>query len=120
MLLLAWVLPSFIQGVSGFGTPIAVAAPLLVALGIGKARAVALPADRLPLGGRLRLDGLLVLHGRPHRPPRRPRRAPRYAAAAAVVLGVNCVLSGVLVALMDGGWHGLREGWRLLVDRPAR
>ena len=43
VLLLAWILPSFIQGVSGFGTPIAVAAPLLFALGVGAARSVALP-----------------------------------------------------------------------------
>ena len=38
----------------------------------------------------------------------------QYAAAASLALGVNCVLAGVLVALMDGGWHGLREGWRLI------
>ena len=29
VLLLAWVLLAFLQGVSGFGTPIAVCAPLL-------------------------------------------------------------------------------------------
>ncbi|MDQ1664768.1 MAG: lactate permease, partial [Actinomycetota bacterium] len=43
VLLLAWVLPSFLQGVSGFGTPVAVCAPLLLAIGVDATRAVALP-----------------------------------------------------------------------------
>ncbi|WP_406829446.1 L-lactate permease [Pedococcus sp. KACC 23699] len=113
VLLLAWVLPSFIQGVSGFGTPIAVAAPLLVALGIGKARAVALPligyhwAVGFGSMGSSFYMGALTAH------LDTPGRA-AYAASAAVLLGVNCVLSGVLVALMDGGLAGLRDGWRLL------
>lgn len=113
VLLLAWVLPSFIQGVSGFGTPIAVAAPLLVALGIGKARAVALPlvgyhwAVGFGSMGSSFYMGALTAH------LDSPGRA-AYAASAAVLLGVNCVLSGVLVALMDGGLAGLRNGWRLL------
>lgn len=113
VLLLAWVLPSFIQGVSGFGTPIAVAAPLLVALGIGKARAVALPligyhwAVGFGSMGSSFYMGALTAH------LDTAERA-GYAAAAAVVLGINCVLSGVLVALMDGGWTGLRHGWRML------
>lgn len=113
VLLLAWVLPSFIQGVSGFGTPIAVAAPLLVALGIGKARAVALPligyhwAVGFGSMGSSFYMGALTAH------LDSPGRA-AYAASAAVLLGVNCLLSGVLVALMDGGLAGLRDGWRLL------
>jgi lactate permease len=113
VLLLAWVLPSFIQGVSGFGTPIAVAAPLLVALGIGKARAVALPligyhwAVGFGSMGSSFYMGALTAH------LDTAERA-GYAAAAAVVLGINCVLSGMLVALMEGGWTGLRHGWRML------
>ncbi|PWG74231.1 lactate permease, partial [Enterococcus hirae] len=43
VLLVAWVFPSFIQGVAGFGTPIAVAAPLLLAMGLRPVLAVALP-----------------------------------------------------------------------------
>jgi lactate permease len=113
VLLLAWVLPSFIQGVSGFGTPIAVAAPLLVALGIGKARAVALPligyhwAVGFGSMGSSFYMGALTAH-------LDTAETAGYAAAAAVVLGVNCVLSGMLVAVMDGGWTGLRQGWRML------
>ena len=113
ILLLAWVLPSFIQGVSGFGTPIAVAAPLLVALGVGKARSVALPligyhwAVGFGSMGSSFYMGALTAH-------LSPTETAEYAAAASVLLGLNCVLAGVLVALMYDGWYGLREGWRMI------
>ncbi|WP_374971200.1 L-lactate permease [Terrabacter sp. BE26] len=114
VLLLAWVLPSFIQGVSGFGTPIAVAAPLLVALGIGKARAVALPligyhwAVGFGSMGSSFYMGALTAH-------LHLLEQGEYAAASAVALGINSVLAGALVALMDGGWRGLVEGRRMLL-----
>jgi lactate permease len=41
LLLLAWVLPSFLQGVAGFGLPIVVAAPMLVRTGVPPVAAVA-------------------------------------------------------------------------------
>lgn len=40
---LGWVFPSFLQGIDGFGTPIAVVAPLLVAFGMRPIYAVAIP-----------------------------------------------------------------------------
>ncbi len=114
VLLLAWVLPSFIQGVSGFGTPIAVAAPLLVALGVGTVRAVALPlvgyhwAVGFGSMGSSFYIGALTAH-------LDGAETAEYAAAAALALGVNCLLSGVLVALMSGGRAALREAWPMLV-----
>ena len=113
ILLLAWVLPAFIQGVSGFGTPIAVAAPLLVALGVGKARAVALPligyhwAVGFGSMGSSFYMGALTAH-------LSPAGTAEYAQAASIALGVNCILAGILVALMYDGWSGLREGWRMI------
>jgi lactate permease len=113
VLLLAWILPSFIQGVSGFGTPIAVAAPLLFALGVGAARSVALPLIGYhwavgfgSMGSSFYMGALTAHLG--------AAGTAEYAASASLMLGVNCVLAGVLVALMDGGWHGLCEGWRLI------
>lgn len=41
-LLIAWFFGLFMEGAAGFGTPVALAAPLLVALGFGPLRAVAL------------------------------------------------------------------------------
>ena len=113
VLLLAWILPSFIQGVSGFGTPIAVAAPLLFALGVGAARSVALPLIGYhwavgfgSMGSSFYMGALTAHLG--------PVGTAEYAGSASLALGVNCVLSGVLVALMDGGLRGLRAGWRLI------
>ncbi|MGH7645094.1 MAG: L-lactate permease, partial [Gemmatimonadales bacterium] len=41
LLLLGWVFPSFLQGTAGFGTPVVVAAPMLVRAGVPPAVAVA-------------------------------------------------------------------------------
>ena len=114
VLLLAWVLPSFLQGVSGFGTPIAICAPLLVAIGVDATRAVALPLVGYhwavgfgSTGSSFYMGSLTArLSG---------EETQEFAGSLAVVLGVNLLLAGVLVALMAGGWRGLREGWRLLV-----
>lgn len=43
VLAFAWVFPSFLQGIAGFGTPIAVCAPLLLAIGVKPVYSVALP-----------------------------------------------------------------------------
>ena len=40
---LGWVFSSFLQGIAGFGTPIAVVAPLLVAFGVRPVYAVVIP-----------------------------------------------------------------------------
>ena len=114
VLLLAWVLPSFIQGVSGFGTPIAVAAPLLVALGVGVARAVALPLVGYhwavgfgSMGSSFYMGSLTARLD--------ASQTAEYATAAAVALGVNCLLAAVLVALMSGGVRALRESWLMII-----
>lgn len=114
VLLLAWVLPSFIQGVSGFGTPIAVAAPLLVALGVGVVRAVALPLVGYQwavgfgsMGSSFYMGSLTARLD--------AAQTAEYALAASVALGINCLLAGVLVALMSGGLRALRESWLMIV-----
>src|SRR5690606_23382627 len=43
ILAFGWVFPSFLQSITGFGAPIAVAAPLLLALGVKPVWAVAIP-----------------------------------------------------------------------------
>lgn len=43
ILAFGWVFPSFLQGITGFGAPIAVAAPLLLAIGVKPLWAVAIP-----------------------------------------------------------------------------
>jgi lactate permease len=43
VLAFGWVLASFLQGIAGFGTPIAVVAPLLLAIGVKPVYAVVIP-----------------------------------------------------------------------------
>jgi lactate permease len=43
VLAFGWVFASFLQGITGFGAPIAIVAPLLIALGVRPVYAVALP-----------------------------------------------------------------------------
>jgi lactate permease len=114
VLLLAWVLPSFLQGVSGFGTPIAVCAPLLLAIGVDATRAVALPligyhwAVGFGSMGSSFYMGALTAH-------LSAEQTHEFAASTSVLLGVNVLVSGLLVAVMYGGWRGVRDGWRVLV-----
>ena len=108
VLLLAWVLPSFLQGVSGFGTPIAVCAPLLLAIGVDATRSVALPligyhwAVGFGSMGSSFYMGALTAH--------LFARLRAATPARAVLLGVNVLVSGALVALMHSGWRGRRPG----------
>lgn len=114
ILIVAWIFPSFVQGVAGFGTPIAVAAPLLASMGVSPVLAVALPligyhwavtfgsmGSSFYMGAlTARLDGGEFDH---------------YANDAAFLLGVNLVVSGLLVCLMFGGRQALREGARMVL-----
>src|SRR5210317_1082300 len=44
LLIFGWIFSSFLQGVAGYGVPIAVVAPLLVGMGFNPVTAVAVPA----------------------------------------------------------------------------
>lgn len=114
ILIVAWILPSFVQGIAGFGTPIALTAPLLLAMGVDPVRSLALPLVGYhwsvtfgSMGSSFfvaRLTGNLS-----------DSQAQEFALAAALMLGVNAVLSGVLVVLMFGGVDALREAWRIVI-----
>lgn len=114
VLVAAWIFPSFVQGVAGFGTPIVVSAPLLVSMGLSKVKAVALPLIGYnwavgfgSVGSSFYMGALTArLTG---------AETHEYALTASLLLGTNAVLSGVLVAFMYAGRRGLREGWRLIL-----
>jgi lactate permease len=115
LLVLAWLLPSFVQGVAGFGTPIAVAAPLLLASGWSRARAVAYPLIGYSwsvtfgsMGSSFYMAALTA-----HLPA---AATAAFAGHASLMLGVNGVLGGALVLLLDGGLRGLRDGLLLLLS----
>lgn len=114
LLVVAWLFPSFVQGVAGFGTPIAVAAPLLVAMGWSATRAVALALIGYQwsvtfgsMGSSFYVASLTAGfdHG----------GQVELALRSGAFLGANCLVAGALVLLMDGGWQRLREGWGMLL-----
>ncbi|CAN5915589.1 L-lactate permease [soil metagenome] len=114
LLIVAWILPSFIQGVAGFGTPIAVTAPLLMAMGWSPVRAVAYPLIGYhwsvtfgSMGSSFYMASLTASLGGDAQAD--------LALRAAVLLAVNCLVGGGLVLLLDGGIAALREGMRTLL-----
>ena len=110
LLALAWVLPSFIQGVAGFGTPIAVAAPLLVGLGYSVRRALIYTLVGYhwsvtfgSMGSSFYMASLTAgLTGGPQE---------LLALRASGLLALNCLIAGALVLLLDGGVAALRRSW---------
>lgn len=114
ILLVAWVFPSFVQGVAGFGTPIAVAAPLLVSMGVPKVRAVVLPLVGYhwsvtfgSMGSSFYMGSLTARLNQ--------NATSMYAAESAFLLGVNLIAAGVLVALLYGGRRALRHAVPMLL-----
>ncbi|NEE03011.1 L-lactate permease [Phytoactinopolyspora halotolerans] len=118
LLLLAWIFPSFVQGVAGFGTPIAVCAPLLLMLGYDKVRAVVLPLVGYhwsvtfgSMGSSFYMASLTAGFS--------GSSQDTLALEAGVMLAVNAIVAGLLVLLIDGGLRQLRRGWLLLVTAGA-
>lgn len=105
LLLLAWVFASFLQGVTGFGVPVAVVAPLLVGLGfppiasvvaasVGHGWAVtfgSLASSFYAMIAVTRFDGDAL------------------APWSALLLGLACFPSGLLAAHVFGGWRAARH-----------
>lgn len=114
LLLLAWVLPSFIQGVAGFGTPIAVSAPLLLAAGWSPVRSVLYPLIGYhwsvtfgSMGSSFYMAALTAELGMAEQTS--------FALLASTLLALHCLVAGALVLWLDGGIAAVREGLRLLL-----
>lgn len=105
VLLLGWVFTSFLQGVGGFGVPVAIVAPLLVGLGLSPLVAIVVPsighAWAVTFGSLgssfITMVGATGLTGE------------ELAPSAALLLGACAIICGVLVAQVYGGWRG---AWR--------
>jgi len=107
LLVLCWVFSSLLQGVTGFGVPVAVVAPLLVGLGFSPATSVV--ATSIGHGWAVTFGSLasaffamVAVTG---------RDGADLAPATAALLGVVCLLCGIVPAWLHGRWAGLRHGW---------
>ncbi|MBN1681022.1 MAG: L-lactate permease [Anaerolineae bacterium] len=105
VLLLGWIFASFLQGMGGFGVPVAITAPLLIGLGVPQVRAVVIPS----LGhgwavtfGSLAASFVMLMNttGIP---------GEKLAAAPAIMLGVLSIVSGLIIAHVFAGWRGVRR-----------
>lgn len=105
-LLLGWAFGAFLQGVSGFGVPVAVLGPLLVGLGFPPVAAVVIASvghSWAVTFGSLGSSfyALMAATGRP---------GEELAAPCAAMLGVTCLLCGAGVLWAAGGPRALRKG----------
>ena len=106
-LIIGWVFASFLQGVGGFGVPVAVIAPILVGLGFSPLAAVIIPSIGHgwsvtfgSLGSSF--QALMAATGLP---------GEQLATTTAIFLGVVCLVSGWMVAHAAEGWTAVRRLW---------
>jgi lactate permease len=103
LLLLAWLFSSFLQGVTGFGVPVAVIAPLLI--GMGFEPMLALVATSISHAWAVTFGSagtsfltLVAVTGVP---------GAEMAAENAIILGVAALVCGWSVAHIHSGWRGV-------------
>ena len=107
-LIIGWVFASFLQGVGGFGVPVAVIAPIMGGLGFAPLAAVVIPSvghSWAVTFGSLgsSFNAMMAATGLP---------AETLGPPAAFFLGVAGIGVGLMVAHAAGGWSAVR---RLLV-----
>ncbi|NPV74838.1 MAG: L-lactate permease [Anaerolineae bacterium] len=99
-LLLGWLFASFLQGMGGFGVPVAVSAPLLVGLGYTPVQAVIMACIghgwAVNFGSMATsFQTLMAVTGLP---------AEVLAPDSAIFLGGACLACGMVVTLVGDGW----------------
>jgi lactate permease len=112
LLIIGFAFSSFLQGVAGFGVPVAVTAPLLVGLGFGPLEAAAVPllghAWAVSMGTMgSSFQAIRSVTGLPR---------PGLGAWISILLGMAAVVTGFAVAHLHGGWAAVRRSfWGVLV-----
>ena len=107
ILIFGWVFASFLQGVAGYGVPIAVVAPLLVGLGFSPVVAVAVPAIghswSVTFGSMgASFQTLMAVTGYEY----------AYLAPwSAALLGIAAFLCGIFCVHVFGGWKMVRHSF---------
>ena len=102
-LLVGWVFASFLQGVGGFGVPVAITAPLLVGIGFNPIQAVVMAS--IGTGWSVSFGSMgtsfMIMSSLTGLPPE------LLAPHSALLLGLSAIPCGALVAYVAGGWRGL-------------
>lgn len=112
ILALSWVFASFLQGIAGFGAPVAVVVPLLIAFGVKPIHAVAMGVVAHAWGrffGTLGVGWLATLQ------VAELEDIPRAAFEAALLILIPTYLGGFLVTWLYGRGAAIRHGWPLVL-----
>jgi lactate permease len=105
LLIFGWIFSSFLQGVAGYGVPIAVVAPLLIGLGFSPVVAVAVPAIghswSVTFGSMgASFQAMMAVTG----------LSSQYLGQwAAILLGVAAYLCGICAIHVYGGWKMIKH-----------
>ena len=106
LFLIGWIFPSFLQGVCGFGAPVAVAAPLLVGLGFPVVTAAVVPlighswaVTFGSMGSSYFAASLMAGLS--------PVDMNGFAIWSALMLGIGCVITGFCIAFIYDGWKSM-------------
>lgn len=106
VLLVGWTFVSFLQGIAGFGVPVAVVGPMLISLGLQPLAAASIAllghAWAVTFGSMATSFLTLVLVT--------GLNPPGLAQWSALLLGVACVVTGLLVSYMYGGTGAVARG----------
>ena len=96
---LAWLFPSFLQGLDGFGVPVAVSAPLMVSAGFSPMLSIVLTSIGHGWGVSFGSMGASIrtLHAMTGLP------VVIFAPKAAILLGITAIISGLIVVYLAGG-----------------
>ncbi|MEW5746794.1 MAG: L-lactate permease [Nitrospirota bacterium] len=112
VLAFGWVFVSFLQGIAGFGVPIAVAAPLLVAIGVRPLYAVAIALIGhawANMFGTLAVGWLATIK------VVELENVTGTAFQAALLLWIPDLLAGFTIAWLFGRMSGVRHAWPLVL-----
>ncbi len=112
ILALAWVFSSFLQGIAGFGAPVAVVVPLLIAVGVRPVHAVAmgvLAHAWARFFGTLGVGWLATLQVAD------VEDATQAAFKSGLLILIPTYLGGFLVVWLYGRWAAVRHAWPLVL-----
>jgi lactate permease len=112
ILALSWVFASFLQGIAGFGAPVAVVVPLLIAMGVRPTYAVAMGVVAHAWArffGTLGVGWLATLQIVDL------KDIPRAAYEASLLLLIPTYGGGLFVVWLYGRWQAVRHAWPLVL-----
>jgi lactate permease len=112
ILALSWVFASFLQGIAGFGAPVAVVVPLLLTVGVRPVYAVAMGVVAHAWArffGTLGVGWLAALQ------VANVQDVARAAYEASLLLLIPTYLGGLFVVWLYGRWPAVRHAWPLVL-----